>query len=99
VFERRDGLVVVVADGAGGFHGGALASDALVEAVKAAVVDERLVSLAEAQLIGVFKEADSKLAARMVGETTGVALILGEEGLVGVSAGERGVGCEQGSGR
>ena len=39
VFERGDELVVVVADGAGGLRGGAAASDALVEAARAAVLD------------------------------------------------------------
>ena len=35
VLERGDDLVVVVADGAGGIRGGALASAALVQAVRA----------------------------------------------------------------
>jgi hypothetical protein len=50
-----------------------------------AVVGARL---AETELPEVFQDVDSNLAAKMAGETTGGVLILGAEGLVGVSAGD-----------
>src|ERR1019366_9646878 len=39
VFERGETLILVLADGAGGMRGGAMASGALVAAVRAAVDD------------------------------------------------------------
>ena len=85
VLEQGDHLVIVVADGAGGLRGGAAASDTLVEAVKAKAATARL---AETELAQVVHEVDSKLFARMGGETTAVMVVVGADGLVGVSAGD-----------
>jgi serine/threonine protein phosphatase PrpC len=88
VFERNDALVVVVADGAGGVRGGALASEALV-ATAWAVAQNATLDVHDAALWTVlFKEVDATLAAKMAGETTGLVVIVGSKGLMGVSVGD-----------
>jgi serine/threonine protein phosphatase PrpC len=88
VFERGDDLVVVVADGAGGVRGGALASAALVETARA-VAENATLDGHDAELwMALFKEADSALATRRAGETTGVLVVVGPKGLTGVSVGD-----------
>ncbi len=88
VFERADALVVVVADGAGGVSGGALASEALVETARA-VTQNSTLDVHDAALWAVLlREADATLATKMAGETTGVVVIIGPKGLTGVSAGD-----------
>jgi serine/threonine protein phosphatase PrpC len=87
VFASDEDLVVVIADGAGGTPGGGCASDALVAAVSSELqqggdwFDSR-------RWERVFRETDAKLAAHFSGETTGTLVVLGERGLVGVSAGD-----------
>ena len=88
VFERDDGLVVVVADGAGGVRGGAIASEALVETAGAVAGNATLDVHDAAMWTVLFKQIDVTLAAKMAGETTGVVLIIGPKGLTGVSAGD-----------
>lgn len=88
VFERADALVVVVADGAGGVRGGALASGALVGTAHAVVGNATLDVHDAAMWTVLFKEVDATLAAKMAGETTGVVVIIGSKGLMGVSAGD-----------
>jgi serine/threonine protein phosphatase PrpC len=88
VFERGDDLVIVVADGAGGIRGGALASGVLVETARA-VAENRTLDVHDAGLWTVLlKEADGTLAAKMAGETTGVVVVVGPQGLTGVSVGD-----------
>jgi serine/threonine protein phosphatase PrpC len=88
VFERGADVVVVIADGAGGLAGGAAASGALVEDVRSKVED-RALDVHDAQSwVHVFRTTDAKLAARMVGETTGVVVVVGAHQLTGVSAGD-----------
>lgn len=88
VFERGDDLVVVVGDGAGGVRGGALASAALVEMVRSAAGNPAL-DVRDADLWTVLlREADGTLAARIAGETTAVIVVLGPDGLTGVSVGD-----------
>jgi len=88
VFERADALVVVVADGAGGMRGGAAASKALVDVARSVAANATL-DAHEADLwVALMKEADGMLAAKMVGETTGVIVVLAPRGLVGVSVGD-----------
>jgi serine/threonine protein phosphatase PrpC len=86
--ERGEDLVVVVADGAGGLRGGAAASDALVEAVRGAVHNGSFEVNDLARWVGIFTDVDAHLSAKMVGETTGVVVVLSAAGIVGVSAGD-----------
>ncbi len=87
VTEHGGALVVVVADGAGGMRGGSTASDALVDAVRS-----RLAKSIDPYDIRawseLFKETDAALARVLGGETTGVLVVIGEHGVVGVSAGD-----------
>jgi serine/threonine protein phosphatase PrpC len=88
VFDRGDALVVVVADGAGGTSGGALASESLIETAKA-VAENATLDVHDASLwIALFEEADVALSSRMAGETTGVVVVIGPDGLSGVSVGD-----------
>jgi serine/threonine protein phosphatase PrpC len=88
VFERGDDLVAVVADGAGGMRGGALASTALVETVRS-VAENATLDVHDGDLwAALLKEADAKLSAKMAGETTGVIVVIGPERLIGVSVGD-----------
>lgn len=88
VFERDDTLVVVVADGAGGVRGGALASDALVETARAVAQNATLDVYDPGLWTVLLKEADGTLAVKMAGETTGVVVVIGPKGLAGVSVGD-----------
>jgi PPM family protein phosphatase len=86
VFERGDTLIVVVADGVGGIHGGATASRALVAAVRSA---DAASPLDDARYwTDVFRSTDAALAKTSAGETTGVVVSVNESGLVGVSTGD-----------
>jgi serine/threonine protein phosphatase PrpC len=87
VFERGELLVVVVADGGGGMRGGGAASRSLVAVVEAAVNDARFVLEDEAAWLALFRQTDAGLAANGAGETTGVVVVLGPRGIVGVSTG------------
>jgi serine/threonine protein phosphatase PrpC len=88
VFDRDDGLVVVVADGAGGMAGGALASDALVETARAVARNPTLDLHDAALWTALFEEVDAALAVKMAGETTGVVVAIGPGGLTGASVGD-----------
>jgi PPM family protein phosphatase len=88
VFEQGDELAVVVADGAGGMRGGALASEALVETARAVARNAALDVHDAGFWTVLFKEIDDTLAAKTAGETTGVVVIVGPKGLTGVSAGD-----------
>ncbi len=88
VFQQGDRLVVVVADGAGGMRGGAAASAALVDTVRA-VVDNPGLEVRDAELwAGLLKEVDAKLAARKAGETSGVIVVVAPDGVTGASVGD-----------
>jgi serine/threonine protein phosphatase PrpC len=88
VFERGDDLVIVVADGAGGMSGGAAASAALVDTVKAVAENPTLDAHDDELWVALLKDADAMLAARGAGETTGVVVVVGPKGLAGVSVGD-----------
>jgi serine/threonine protein phosphatase PrpC len=88
VFDRDDTRVVVIADGARGMSGGALASDALVQTVRAVAENETLDVSDPTLWAALFHEADAALSQRMAGETTGVVVVVGPGGLTGVSAGD-----------
>ena len=72
----------------GGVRGGALASEALVETARA-VAGNATLDVHDVALWSVLvKEVDATLTAKMAGETTGVVVIIGSKGLMGVSAGD-----------
>lgn len=87
VTEHGGVLLVVVADGAGGMRGGSTASEALVDAVRS-----RLAKSIDPYDIRawseLFNETDAALARVLGGETTAVLVVIGEHGVVGVSAGD-----------
>jgi serine/threonine protein phosphatase PrpC len=87
VLERGDILVIVVADGGGGMRGGATASRSLVAVVESAVSDATFALADRESWIALFRETDAGLAANRAGETTGVVVVLGPLGLIGVSTG------------
>jgi serine/threonine protein phosphatase PrpC len=87
VFVSAEDLVVIIADGAGGTPGGGSASDALVAAVSSEL-QRGGDSFDTRRWEKVFHETDAKLATHFYGETTGVLVVLGARGLVGVSAGD-----------
>ena len=88
VFACGDELVVVAADGAGDLRGGAAAGEALVEAVRAAVHDASFDVRDPGRWVRIFVDVDATLSAKMMGETTGVVVVLSAAGVVGVSAGD-----------
>jgi serine/threonine protein phosphatase PrpC len=82
VFEYAEGLVAVVADGAGGLSGGARAAQAVVDAVQRAgwAPDART-----------WVELLSRLDAEVgPGETTAVVVAMGPDRMVGASVGDSG---------
>jgi serine/threonine protein phosphatase PrpC len=88
VFERGETLILVLADGAGGMRGGAMASGALVAAVRAAVADPVFAVEDVQYWADLFRVVDVALAKNMVGETTGVVVVLGSRKLIGVGTGD-----------
>jgi serine/threonine protein phosphatase PrpC len=88
VFERDELTIVALADGAGGIRGGALASGALVNAVRSAVDDTAFVLTEPRSWADLFRATDAALASNRIGETTGVVIVLGPRGLIGVSTGD-----------
>jgi len=88
VFEHGDTVVVVLADGVGGIHGGVTASRALVAAVKSAMSDAAH-RLGDVRYWGdLFRTTDATLTKSMAGQTTGVVVALNAGKLIGVSAGD-----------
>jgi serine/threonine protein phosphatase PrpC len=87
VIEHGDFLVIVVADGGGGMREGSAASRCLVSVVEAAVNEENFALEDPDAWLLLFQQADAALAANSAGETTGVVVVLGPRGLVGVSTG------------
>lgn len=88
VVERADAVVVAVADGAGGISGGAIASEALVDMARTVARNPTLDVHDVALWAALFREADAALATKAAGETTGVVVVMGPDGLAGVSAGD-----------
>jgi PPM family protein phosphatase len=88
VFEREDVLVVALADGVGGLRDGAMASSVFVAAVRAAVDDPAFAVENVRHWVDLFRVTDAALAAKNVGETTGVVVVAGPHNLIGVSTGD-----------
>jgi serine/threonine protein phosphatase PrpC len=89
MFPIGESIVVVVADGAGGVRGGAMASNAVVEAVRAKVASAPLDLYDMEDCFRVFRAVDADLARSPTGgETTAVVIVVGPRGIAGVSAGD-----------
>ena len=87
VIEHDDVLIVVLADGAGGVSGGATASDAVVQAVRARIAEQPFDPYNVRAWSDALTHADTDLARAAAGETTAVIVVVGPHGVVGVSAG------------
>ncbi len=87
-FSKNDsGLILVLADGAGGLSGGAKAAEFAVESVK-----KRVTGPVDSEQLCTFLTAiDREMSAsRNFGETTCVVVILSEKGIAGASIGDSG---------
>lgn len=87
VFARGETAVLVVADGAGGVGDGGAAADAIIDAVRAAVLDADVDLLAPATWARLLVEQDRALVG-LGGETTAVVVVLADGMLVHASAGD-----------
>jgi serine/threonine protein phosphatase PrpC len=90
VIVHPTGLVLVVADGAGGLVGGAVAAERVVGAARARV--DRTAALPDAEAWRAFLRAmDDELARdRALGETTALVLSVTRASIVGASVGDSG---------
>ncbi len=88
IFERDDRLVVVIADGAGGIGGGAAASRAVLESVRRAANDREFPIDDVQRWAGLMRTTDAEVFARGAGQTTAVVVVVGPQGILGVSAGD-----------
>lgn len=83
------GLLIVVADGAGGMRGGARAADMLVQHVRANLLEVTCDGATAGALSGTLYRADRAIAADpAAGETTAIALVVTEDRILGASAGD-----------
>jgi serine/threonine protein phosphatase PrpC len=88
VIPTESGLVLVLADGAGGLAGGALAADAVVAAVTAACAGRRS-NLGSAQFwVDVLEGADVQLATRHHGGQSTAVICAVDRGIVGAAVGD-----------
>jgi serine/threonine protein phosphatase PrpC len=81
VFTRDAGLVVALADGAGGSRGGAAAAQAIIDAAR---------DVDDTDWTALILRVDDALAATGGGETTAVVLALDGDAVVGASVGDSG---------
>lgn len=89
IIECDDALVVVAADGAGGLSGGGIASDMVVEVVRARTRERPFDPYDVRRWSELMSEADGELARTpRAGETTAIIVVVGTCGVVGVSAGD-----------
>jgi serine/threonine protein phosphatase PrpC len=87
-FERDGVLVVAVADGGGRMRSGEAASRSLVAIVGGAVSDQAFRLERAQSWVDLFRSTDAALAANSAHETTGLVVVLGARGLVGISTGD-----------
>lgn len=82
VFVRPGGLVIALADGAGGTSNGAVAAQAFVDAVGA--------TSSETDWSGIIEALDGDISRLGHGQTTAVVLSLDSRGITGCSVGDSG---------
>lgn len=87
VFDRGDLCVVAMADGGGGMHAGDAASRSVLAVVASAVADPLFAAEDVRPWVDLFLEVDTRLAANHAGQTTGIVIVLGRNGLLGLSVG------------
>ncbi|NOU34264.1 MAG: hypothetical protein HOO96_40755, partial [Polyangiaceae bacterium] len=87
LFSHRGASILVLADGAGGLAGGHAASDALVEAVSAAIAEDCDAWDVRGWL-RLFQETDQALFRVRRGETTGIVAVFDGDAVFGVSTGD-----------
>ena len=91
VHHLADGLVVIVADGAGGISGGGAAADRVLAILERALGQPGIEPFASATWTQVLAEADLEIEqAPTCGETTAVVVAVSEGGLAGASVGDSG---------
>jgi PPM family protein phosphatase len=91
LLERDHVVVVVVADGAGGLSGGAVAADLLIELVRGAVAAPASGLLQAEAWVDLLRQVDVTLDQDPhAGETTAVIVAISDHCLVGASAGDSG---------
>lgn len=91
LLQRGDVLIAVVADGAGGLSGGAIAAELLIEIVRGAVTASAFAPLRPESWVEMLRRADVAVDEEPhAGETTAVVVAISEHGLVGASAGDSG---------
>jgi serine/threonine protein phosphatase PrpC len=88
VIALGDSLVIVVADGAGGMRGGAMASDALVTAVQTRAAKPAFDPYDLRAWVDVLRTTDTELATARSGETTAIVVVVGPHAILGVSVGD-----------
>jgi PPM family protein phosphatase len=81
-------LVLVIADGAGGLSGGAEAAQFLVEGVKKRIGSTSMNTDGLNELLTALDR--EMVAIGAFGETTGVVVVLSDEGIIGASVGDSG---------
>jgi serine/threonine protein phosphatase PrpC len=89
VQELPIGLLVVVADGAGGMSGGARAAELFIEHARSRVESRTFDRSSGEAWTDVLFDADRRIATDpAAGETTGIALLVTRAGISGASAGD-----------
>lgn len=86
VLTLEDGLLVVVADGAGGISGGRAAAEAVVAAVRALVAAGG--HLDPDRLVRHLRSVDDELVTHAAGETTAVVAVVTNDVVAGASVGD-----------
>lgn len=88
IFTDGEAIVLVVADGVGVQAGGAVASDAVVRAVRARLARSDAPGFGAVEAARVLEAVDADLARRFAGESTAVIVRVGDDGVAGASVGD-----------
>jgi serine/threonine protein phosphatase PrpC len=89
VQELARGVVIVVADGAGGMAGAARAAELVIEEMRRAVSEPAFDAASERAWIDRLVAADAGIADDPgAGETTGIALVVADDWVLGASVGD-----------
>ncbi|MFI5296945.1 MAG: protein phosphatase 2C domain-containing protein [Polyangiales bacterium] len=89
VHDLGDSLVVVVADGAGGIPGGAIAADAVIHGVAEALAGSPTCLSESASIVELLRALDDAIERMpLAGETTAVIVVVREAAVFGASCGD-----------